>query len=117
MIRLFFKIREFLVYGKLWMQRTMSWIAVINSGMILFLVLSKLQEYGIKIYITAWFIPIYLAVIFLMMLFGYLEDRAGFHREESRAIGKRNPYFEEIIERLDKIEKKLSIKDKRIKRK
>jgi len=117
MIRLFFRIREFLIYGKLWIQRTMSWIAIINSGMILFLVLSRLQDYGIEIYITAWFIPIYLAVIFLMMFFGYLEDRAGFHREESKATAERNPYFKEIIGRLDRIEKKLNMQNKSIKRK
>jgi hypothetical protein len=42
-----------------------------------------------------------------MILFGYLEDKAGFYREESKAAAKRNPYFNEILERLDKIEKKL----------
>lgn len=85
----------------------MSWVAIVNSGMILFLVLSKLQDYGIKIYITAWFIPIYIAIIFIMILFGYIEDKAGFYREEVRASGLRNPYFKEIIERLDKIEKEI----------
>jgi uncharacterized membrane protein len=85
----------------------MSWVAMINSGMILFLVLSKLQDYGIKIHITAWFIPIYFAIIMLMVLFGYLEDKAGFYREESREAAKRNPYFIEILERLDKIESAL----------
>jgi len=106
-LRLFFRLREFVVYSKIWMQRTMSWIAIVNSGMILFLVLSKLQDYGVKIYITAWFIPIYFAVILLMLFFGYLEDRAGFHREELRAQSEKNPYFKEIIERLSKIEKKI----------
>lgn len=107
-LKLLLEIRKFLVYSKLWIQRTMSWIAVVNSGMILFLVLSRLQDYGIKIFITAWFIPIYIGVIFLMMLFGYLEDRAGLFREESRVSAERNPYFKEIIERLGKIEKKLN---------
>lgn len=104
---MFFELRKFLIYSKLWIQRTMSWVAIINSGMILFLVLSKLQDYGIRIYITAWFIPIYLGVVFLMILFGYLEDKAGFHREELKAQSMRNPYFEEIIKRLDNIENRL----------
>jgi len=106
-LKLFFSFRKILIYSKLWIQRTMSWVAMINSGMILFLVLSKLQDYGIKIYITAWFIPIYIAIVLLMILFGYLEDRAGFYREESRESAKRNPYFREILERLDKIERAL----------
>ncbi len=109
-LKLFFKFREFVVYSKIWMQRTMSWIAIVNSGMILFLVLAKLQDYGIKIHITAWFIPIYFAIILLMLFFGYLEDRAGFHREELRAQTEKNPYFKEIVEKLDKIEKKISRK-------
>jgi hypothetical protein len=93
----------------------MSWIAIANSGMILFLVLSKLQDYGIKIYITAWFIPIYLGVIILMILFGYLEDKAGIYREESRAQSSRNPYFKDIIDKLDSIEKDIK-KIKKIKK-
>lgn len=107
---IFFELRKFAVYSKIWIQRTMSWISIINSAMILFLVLAKLQDYGIKIHITAWFIPIYIGVILLMILFGYLEDKAGFYREESRASAKRNPYFNEIIERLERIEKKLKTK-------
>ena len=91
----------------MWAQRTMSWIAILNSGMILFLVLSKLQDYGIQIYITAWFFPIFILTIFLMILFGYIEDKAGFHREEQREITKRNPYFEDIVNRLERIENKL----------
>lgn len=101
------EVRKFLVYSKIWMQRTMSWIAIVNSGMILFLVLAKLQDYGIKIYITAWFVPIYILVILLMMLFGYIEDRVGFHREEARRTAEKNPYFRDIIDRLDRIEKKI----------
>jgi len=112
-LKFFLEIRKFMVYGKLWVQRTMSWIAIVNSGMILFLVLSKLQDYGVQIYITAWFIPIYLGVVLLMIFLGYLEDRAGLFREESRAAGSRNPYFKEIIERLDRIEKDI----RKIKRK
>ena len=75
--------------------------------MILFLVLAKLQDYGIKIYITAWFTPIYIGIVVLMVFFGYLEDKAGFYREEVKETAKRNPYFKEIVERLDKIEKQL----------
>jgi len=103
-MRFLLETRKFMVYSKLWIQRTMSWIAVVNSGMILFLVLSKLQDYGVKIYITAWFIPIYLGIIILMVFFGYLEDKAGLFREESSAVGFRNPHLREIIERLERIE-------------
>lgn len=106
----FFSFRRVMVYGKVWAQRTMSWIAVLNSAMILFLVLAKLQEYGIKISITRWFIPIFIGLVVLMIFFGYLEDRAGFHREEIHEIAKRNPVYNEILERLERIEKKIEKK-------
>jgi len=104
-IKFFLEVRRFMVYGKLWVQRTMSWVAIANSGMILFLVLSKLQDYGFQVHITAWFIPIYFGIILIMIFLGYLEDKVGLFREEHRASSARNPYFTDIIERLDRIEK------------
>lgn len=106
-INLFRRLRKVLIHTKMWMNRTLSWIAMLNSAMILFLVLSRLQDYGIKIYITAWFVPIYIGLVLLMILFGYIEDWAGFHREEVHTIAKRNPYFDDIVKRLERIEKKL----------
>jgi len=103
----FFSIRKLLVYSKVWAQRTMSWLAVANSAMILFLVLAKLQEYGLNISITHWFVPIFIASILLLIILGYIEDRAGFHREEIREVYKRNPMMHDIIDRLERIEKKL----------
>jgi len=110
MIEILLEIRKFMVYSKLWVQRTMSWVAIANSGMILFLVLSKLQDYGIKIFITIWFIPIYFGVVLIMIFLGYLEDKVGLFREEVRIASSRNPHINEIIERLDRIEKKLDKK-------
>jgi L-asparagine transporter-like permease len=106
----FFKFRKILVYSKVWAQRTMSWIAVLNSAMILFLVLAKLQEYGLNISITHWFIPIFILLVVLMIFFGYIEDKAGFHREEIHEISKRNPIYHDILDRLERIEKKLDKK-------
>jgi len=106
----FFSFRKVLIYGKVWAQRTMSWIAILNSAMILFLVLAKLQDYGIKISITRWFIPLFIVLVVIMIILGYLEDKAGFHREEIHEIAKRNPIYTEILERLERIEKKISEK-------
>ncbi len=109
-IKLLIKVREIIVNNKLWVQRTMSWMAIANSGMILFLVLAKLQDYGIKINITLWFIPIYLGVIVLMTFLGYLEDKVGIFKEEIRSAASRNPYWDKTFERLDRIEKKIDEK-------
>jgi predicted Na+-dependent transporter len=106
----FFSIRKWLVYSKVWAQRTMSWVAVLNSAMILFLVLAKLQEYGLNISVSHWFVPIFVVLVFLLVFFGYIEDRAGFHREEIHEVAKRNPIYHEILNRLDRIEKKIEKK-------
>jgi len=103
----FLLFRNLAVYFKIWIQRAMSWVTIANSGMILFLVLSKLQEYGVSIYITLWFIPLYIVVIFLLMFLGYLEDKAGFFREEQRLSSLKNPYLVEISNKLDRIEKEV----------
>ena len=106
-LNIFIWLRKFLVYSKIWAQRTMSWISIANSGMILFLVLSKLQDYGINLYITKWFFPIFALTIFLLILLGYVEDKAGFHNEEMKTMGDKNPTFNEILKRLDRIEKRI----------
>jgi len=106
-LKAFIWFRRFLVYSKIWAQRTMSWISIANSGMILFLVLSKLQDYGINIYITKWFFPIFALTIFLLIFLGYIEDKAGFHKEEMKTVSEKNPTFNEILRRLDRIEKKV----------
>lgn len=101
------KIRSKIVHSKLFIQRSMSYVSIINSAMILFLLLSNLEKYGINIRIERWFFPIILIGFILLITFGYIEDRLGFHSEESRAATNRNPQMTEIMNRLDRIEKKL----------
>jgi len=96
------KIRGILIYCKVCMQRTMSWMAMINSAMIVLLVLS---EFGISV--KKWAIPIYIAAVVIMVIVGIIEDRAGFHREEMRTIAERNPYFLDIMHQLKEIKRRL----------
>jgi hypothetical protein len=110
---IFGKVINAAIQSKFWIQRTMSWLAIVNSAMILFLVLSKLQDYGLKIYITRWFIPIYIATLVLMILFGYIEDKLGVFKKESEILQKKTPYVNEMMERLERIEKKLDRLEKR----
>ncbi len=86
----------------------MSWISIINAGMILFLVLSKFQDYGINIHISRWIVPIYIFVIVIMITFGYFEDKFGFFKEEIREHTNRNPQMQEILKRLERIENKIN---------
>ena len=104
LLKIFFRVRKVLTMSKVWVQRSMSYIAIANSAMILFLLLSRLEDYGIALDIAKWFFPILIGGIILMIFFGYMDDKLGFHREEHRAVAQKNPYFVEIIDRLEKIE-------------
>ena len=96
-----------LALSKMYMSRTASYLALVNAGMILFLVLTRLEDYGRDIEIEQYFLPILLGGFLILGLFGWLEDRLGFHQLEREHIEKRNPYMDKILKRLDQIEKKL----------
>ena len=96
-----------LALSKMYMSRTASYLALVNAGMILFLVLTRLEDYGRDIEIEQYFLPILLGGFLILGLFGWLEDRLGFHQLEREHIEKRNPYMKKILEKLDNIENKL----------
>jgi hypothetical protein len=101
------KIRSKLIHSKIFIQRSLGYISIFNSGMILFLVLSQLEKYKIDIELETWFIPIFILTILLMILFGYFEDKMGFFEEENEAVNRRNPALRDIEQRLEKIEELL----------
>lgn len=107
MKKFFENLRSKIVHVKLFSQRGMSYIALINSGMILFILLSNLEQYGIDIRIQNWFFPILLLGILILTIVGYLEDKLGFYSTEVHAATRRSPQMNEILYRLEKIEKKM----------
>ncbi|MFP4401278.1 MAG: hypothetical protein ACLFPQ_05325 [Candidatus Woesearchaeota archaeon] len=115
-INLFRKYRKRIVRSKILIQRSLSYVAILNSAMILFLVLSKFQDYGLEIHITQWFIPIYAITFILLVLFGWLESKVGFHREEVEQNMHINPYTKEWMGRFDKIEAKIDDLEKKFSR-
>lgn len=99
--------RKKLALSKMFMSRTASYLAIINAGMILFLVLSRLEDYGIDIKIEKYFFPILIFGLLILTFFGWLDDKLGFHELERKHVENRNPYMKEILERLERIEKKI----------
>ena len=89
------------------MSRTASYLALVNAGMILFLVLTRLEDYGVDIEIESYFLPILFGGFIILATFGWLEDSLGFHALEREHIEKRNPYMKQILDKLEKIEKRL----------
>jgi len=108
--KLFIKLRDLLIQLKVYMSRTSSYISLVNTGMILFLFLSNLEKYNVDIEIKDMIIPIFIIGLMGMFLFGYLEDKLGFYQQEQKTTQSRSPYLKEIIDRLDKVEKKLDKK-------
>ena len=102
-------LRDLIISLKVYMARTTSYIGLINSAMILFLFLSNLEKYGIDVEIKDWIVPIFLLGIVTMLIFGYFEYRF-FYEQEQRKTSSMNPYTKDIIERLDRIEKRLNKK-------
>ena len=100
-------IRSKIVHSKMFINRAMGWISIANAGMLLFLTLSNLEKYGVDIRLTDWFIPIFIVTIILLGLFGFMEDKLGFFKEEIGVSARRNPFFTKIMERLDRIEASL----------
>ncbi len=103
------KFRDFIINLKVYMARTASYIGLLNTGMILFLFLSNLEKYGIDVEIKDFILPLFVVSLLGMLLFGYLEYRF-FYEQEQRKTSGNNPYILEIVERLDRIEKKLNKK-------
>ncbi len=107
---MFTKLRNFFIRIKVYIARTGSYISLVNTALILFLFLSNLEKYGIDVRIEKWILPLSILGVFSMVLFGFFEERLGFFGEEQKVSYSRNPYMQEIIERLDRIEKKMKKK-------
>lgn len=106
MKKIFIKLRDFLIQIKVYMGRTSSYISMVNTAMILFLFLSNLEKYNIDIDIRNWIIPIFIVGVSGMLLFGYLEYKF-FYGQEQKTTQSKSPYFKEMLNRLDRIEKKV----------
>lgn len=106
----FQKMRNFLMRIKVYLARAGSYIALINTTLIIFLFLSNLEKYNIDIRIEQWIIPISIIGVIMMILFGFIEEKLGFYGEEQKVSYSRNPYMQDIVKRLDSIEKKLDKK-------
>lgn len=93
---------------KIYIQRAMSWISILNAGMLLFLVFSTLEKYGYDINMRKYLIPIFLATLGIMFILGYIEDKLELFNEENRIVSEKNPYFTDISKKLERIEDKIN---------
>lgn len=102
------KLRTWLMEAKILFNRSISYISILNSGMILFLFLSKLKESGyISFDLGTYFIPLFIITFIIFILIGYMEDKLGFFREEQRRQMNRNPQVNETYKIVKEIQEKI----------
>jgi hypothetical protein len=74
MKKMLITIRDLLIAWKFYIIRSSSYITLLNLGMIMFLSISKLKDYGyITINIGNYLLPTFVITIFLLILFGYID--------------------------------------------
>ena len=90
-------------------MRSNGYISLINSGMLLFLLLSRFQDQGLSINLKRWFIPLTIVSFALLIGLGYIDRKAGFFQEEQAQRTLFNPIFNEMYQDIKQI--KETIKD------
>lgn len=113
LVALFIRFRSFLIRLKVYMARTGSYIGLVNTALLLFLFLSNLEKYNINVRIESWIIPLFIIGLCAMLLFGFLEDKYGFYALEQKTTQSRNPFWSEMMEKLDHIEKRIDELEKK----
>lgn len=74
MRKMLIMIRDMLIAWKFYMIRSSSYITLLNLGMIMFLAISKLKDYGyIQLDIGRYMIPFFFVTVVLLVLFGYID--------------------------------------------
>ncbi len=105
--------RNRLMWIKSYMQRSLTYLSLLNSGMILFLFLGKLKEIGyisfdLKIYV----IPLFLGTLLILCFIGWIEVRflKGWQTEAEISFNL-SPPFKEMKRKIDLIYNKLDIEE------
>jgi hypothetical protein len=94
-------------------SRTASYVGMVNTAMILFLLLSNLEKYNIDIDIQRWMIPIMILWVGFMILFGVIEEKLGFYGQEKSTLESKSPSWTKLFNKLDKIEKRIDKLEKK----
>lgn len=89
----------------MFIQRSLSYLAITNAVMVTFLTISELNEnYGFNIDMK---LAVILVIPFLLVFFtflGWFDDKIGLFRSEAGHSAQRNPIMVETLERTKKIE-------------
>lgn len=98
------KILEFTVRIKLYMTRSMSYMSMINSAMILVVLLSTLNtQYDTGISIRKWVIPLIIIGTIGLIGWGYFEHKIGLWQYEKSISFEQISSLKRLEDKLDKV--------------
>lgn len=109
------KARNKLMYWKTYMSRAIGYASIMNSGMLLFLFLSKLKETGwISFDLDKYFLMIFFLTFVILISIGWFEIRflKGIQEESTIAFALTPPMVE-MKDKIDYLYNKLKEKEKK----
>lgn len=87
---------------KFYINRSQTYLSVINACMILVVLLNQLNLSVTK------YMPILIALgIIGLITWGWIDNQYGLYHEEILAINRRNPVQQKMFQRFDDLEKKI----------
>jgi hypothetical protein len=98
-------IRDWFIEAKIYLTRSISYVTIINAGMILFLTLSDLKTKGIISWdVSKYFIPIFIISFIGALIVGYMDVNIikGFSQENKRSL-ENNPAWTDLVNKVDSI--------------
>ena len=109
MKNLLIKLRDAVAYTKFYIQRSTSFLAVINSSMLLYLFISNMNERGIIGFDPEKYIILLISIgILLLIVFGAIDIHIFKSNQSEQVLNyKYNPAMVEIGENIKKIREDL----------
>lgn len=95
-------LKQIIMTVKFYINRSQTYLSVINACMILVVLLNQLNLSVTK------YMPILIALgIIGLITWGWIDNQYGLYHEEILAINRRNPVQQKMFQRFDDLEKKI----------
>lgn len=101
----FITFREKFAFLKVYLVRANSYIMLFIMGMNIFLVLTKVKEKWPSFNIYVWFVPALVLSLVIIIIFGWLDRKLGFHKSETEKMASQNPQLMEVLKIVKEIKK------------
>lgn len=102
MVRLSF-LRSFTEF-KVRLQRSLTYVALLNAAMLGFLFIDKLSSYGFTYPIKYTYPAVFVLTVIACDIIGRLDQHYGFHAEEIKIQMENNPQLNEVLQILKRME-------------